>query len=68
VQVRGEGDVGVGSGIDGVIIIVVLGDCNPLGSCELLYQVMDNGLLILTSEGQGRRHARAPVAHLGSCV
>jgi hypothetical protein len=34
--VRGEGGVGVGAGVDGAIV-VVLGDCDPLGSGELLF-------------------------------
>jgi hypothetical protein len=36
-QVHGEGGVGVGAGVDGVIIIVVLRKRNPLGSGELLF-------------------------------
>jgi hypothetical protein len=53
VQVRSEGGVGVGSGVDGVIIIFVLGDNDPLGNDELLFHVMSNGLLLLLSEGSG---------------
>jgi hypothetical protein len=53
VQVRSEGGVGVGSGVDGVIIIFVLGDNDPLGNDELLFHVMSNGLLLLLSEGGG---------------
>jgi hypothetical protein len=51
--VRSEGDVGVGADIDRVIVIVVLGDHDPLGSGELLFQVMGNSLLLLPSEGSG---------------
>jgi hypothetical protein len=53
VQVRSEGGVRVGSGVDGVIIIFVLGDNDPLGNDELLFHVMSNGLLLLPSEGGG---------------
>jgi hypothetical protein len=31
VQVRGEGGVRVGAGVNGAIIVIVLGDHNPLG-------------------------------------
>jgi hypothetical protein len=44
--VRGEGGVGVGADVDGAIIIVVLGDRDPLGSGELLFQVTDDSLLL----------------------
>jgi hypothetical protein len=44
-QVHGEGHV------DGPFIIVVLGDRDPLGNDELLFQVMGDGLLLLPSEG-----------------
>jgi hypothetical protein len=37
VQVRGEGGIGIGGGVDGVIIVVILGDRNLLGSGELLF-------------------------------
>jgi hypothetical protein len=37
VQVRGKGGVRVGAGVDGAIVIVVLGDRDPLGSGELLF-------------------------------
>jgi hypothetical protein len=50
-QVRDEGGVGVGAGVDGAIVIVILGDHNPLGSGELLFQVTSDGLLLLPSEG-----------------
>jgi hypothetical protein len=53
VQVCGEGGVGVGADIDGAIVIVVLGDCDPLGSGELLFQVMGDDLLLLPSEVGG---------------
>jgi hypothetical protein len=53
VQVCGEGGVGVGAGVDGAIIIVVLVDRDPLGSSELLFQVMGDGLLLLPREGGG---------------
>jgi hypothetical protein len=43
----------VGVGIDGAIIVVVLGDRDPLGSGELLFQVAGDGLLLLPSEGGG---------------
>jgi hypothetical protein len=51
--VHGEGGVGVGANVDGVIIVIVLGDGDPLGSGELLFQVTSDGLLILPSEGGG---------------
>jgi hypothetical protein len=53
-QVHGEGGIGVGAGVDGAIVIVVLGNHDPLGSGELLLlQVMSNGLLLLPSEDNG---------------
>jgi hypothetical protein len=52
--VRGERGVGVAVGVDGGIIVVILGDHDPLGSGELLFQVMDDGLLLLQSEGGER--------------
>jgi hypothetical protein len=39
VQVCGEGGVGVGAGVDRAIVVVVLGNRDPLGSGELLFQV-----------------------------
>jgi hypothetical protein len=51
-QVHDEGGVGVGASVIGAIIIVVLGDRDPLGSGELLFWVMDGGLL-LSSEANG---------------
>jgi hypothetical protein len=53
VQVRGEGGVGVGAGVDGAIVVVVLGNRDPLGSGELLFQVTGDGLLLFLSEGGG---------------
>jgi hypothetical protein len=53
VQVHGEGGVRVGVGVDGAIVIVVLGDRDPLGSNKLLFQVIGDGLLLLPSEGGG---------------
>jgi hypothetical protein len=52
-QVRGEGGVGVGTDVDGVIVVVVLGDRDPLDSGELLFQVMGDDLPLLPSEGGG---------------
>jgi hypothetical protein len=57
-----EGSVGVGTSVDGAIVIVALGNRDPLGCGELLFQVTSDGLLLL-SEGGG-----APVPHPGSCV
>jgi hypothetical protein len=37
VQVRGEDDVEVRAGVDGAIVVVVLGNRDPLGSGELLF-------------------------------
>jgi hypothetical protein len=53
VQVRSEGDVGVRASVDGAIIVIVLGDHDPLGSGGLLFQVTDDGLLLLPSKGGG---------------
>jgi hypothetical protein len=53
VQVHDEGNIGVGASVDRVIVIVVLGGHNPLGSGELLFQVMSDGFLPLPSEGGG---------------
>jgi hypothetical protein len=52
-QVRGEGSVGVGADIDRAIVIVVLGNRDPLGSGEVLFQVTSDGLLLFPSEGGG---------------
>jgi hypothetical protein len=51
--VHSEGSVGVGASVNGVIVIIILGDCDPLGSGELLFQVTGDGLLRLPSEGGG---------------
>jgi hypothetical protein len=51
VQVSGEGSIGVGADIDGAIVVVILGNRDPLGSGELLFQVTGNGLLLFPSEG-----------------
>jgi hypothetical protein len=53
VQVRGEGSVRVGADIDGAIVVVILGNRDPLGSGELLFQVTGDGLLLFPSEGGG---------------
>jgi hypothetical protein len=53
VQVHSEGGVGVGAGIDGAIVVVVLGNRDPLGNDELLFQVTGDGLLLFPSEGGG---------------
>jgi hypothetical protein len=52
-QVHGEDGVRVGADVDGAIIVVILGDRDPLGSGELLFQVTRDGLLLLPSEGSG---------------
>jgi hypothetical protein len=52
-QVHDEGGVGVGASVDGAIIVVVLGDHDPLGSGGLPFQVMGDGLLLLSREGGG---------------
>jgi hypothetical protein len=51
VQVCGEGGIRVGAGVDGAIVVVILGDRGPLGSGELLLQVTGDGLLLLLREG-----------------
>jgi hypothetical protein len=43
----------VGVGIDRVIVVIVLGDHDPLDSSQLLFKVMDDCLLLLPSEGDG---------------
>jgi hypothetical protein len=53
VQVRGKGGVGVGAGVDRVIIVVILGDRDLLDSDKPLFQMTGNGLLLLLSEGDG---------------
>jgi hypothetical protein len=53
VQVRGEGSVRVGADINGAIVVVILGNRDPLGSGELLFQVTGDGLLLFPSEGGG---------------
>jgi hypothetical protein len=52
-QARGEGNIGVGASVDGAIVVVILGKRNPLGSGELLFQVMSKGILLPPSEGGG---------------
>jgi hypothetical protein len=52
-QVHGEGGVGIGADVDRVIIVIILGKRVPLGSGELLFQVMSDGLLLLLNEGGG---------------
>jgi hypothetical protein len=52
-QVCDEGGIGVRAGVDGVIVIVILGKRDPLGGGEVQFQVMRNGLLLLSSEGSG---------------
>jgi hypothetical protein len=54
-QVRSEGGIGVGTGIDGAIVIVVLVDRDPLGTGELLFQVT----VMVFSFFQARAVARA---------
>jgi hypothetical protein len=53
VQVRGEGVVKVGAAVNGVIVVVILGNRDPFDSDELLFQVTDDGILLLPSEGSG---------------
>jgi hypothetical protein len=53
VQVHDEGSIGVRADIDGVIVVIIMRDCDPLGSGELLFQVMSDGVLLLPSEGGG---------------
>jgi hypothetical protein len=67
VQVRGEGGVGVGAGVDGAIVVVVLGDRDPLGSGELLFQVTGDGLLLFPSEGGGALTRPCLVQGLACC-
>jgi hypothetical protein len=57
VQVRDEGSVGVGADIVGVIV-VVLGDRNPLCSGDLLFQVTGDDLLLLPNEATARSCAQ----------
>jgi hypothetical protein len=56
-HLRGEG--GVRAGVDGAIIVVVLGDNDPLCSVDQLFQVTSNDLLLHPSEGDGT------LAHMG---
>jgi hypothetical protein len=51
VHVCGEGGIGVAADVDGVIVVVILGYHDPLGSSELLFQVTGEGLLLLPREG-----------------
>jgi hypothetical protein len=52
-QVRSEGGVEVEADVDGAIVVIILGDHDPLGSGELLFQVTGDCLLLLPSEGDG---------------
>jgi hypothetical protein len=51
--VRDEDGVRVGGSVDGAIIVVILGDLDPLGSGELPFQMTSDGLLLLPSESGG---------------
>jgi hypothetical protein len=62
--VHGESDIGVGVSVDGAIITIVLGDRDPLGSGELLFQVTGDGLLLLLSEGGGTLMHSCPIQGL----
>jgi hypothetical protein len=53
VQVRGEGSVRVEANVDEAIVVIILGDHNPLDSGELLFQLISDGPLLLQSEGGG---------------
>jgi hypothetical protein len=44
---RGTGGVS----IDGAIVVIILGNRDPLGSGELLFQVIGDDLLLFPSEG-----------------
>jgi hypothetical protein len=66
IQVCGEGGIGVGADIDGAIVVVVLGDRDPLGSRELLFQVTGDDLLLLPSEGGGM-HAHPRLIQCLAC-
>jgi hypothetical protein len=52
-QVHSEDGIKVGVDVDGAIVVIVLGDRDPLSNGELLFQVMGDGLLLLPSEGGG---------------
>jgi hypothetical protein len=65
--VRGEGSVGVGAGVDGAIIIIILGDRDPLGSGELLFQVTSDGFLLFPSEGGGTLTRLCLIQGLACC-
>jgi hypothetical protein len=58
VQVRDQGSIKVGAGIDIVLVVVVLEDNDPLGSGELLFQVMSVGLILRPSEGGAQASSR----------
>jgi hypothetical protein len=45
--------VRVGVSVNGAIDVLFLGDHDPLGSGEMLFQVTGDGLLLLSSEGGG---------------
>jgi hypothetical protein len=49
-----------------VIVIVVLGDHDPLGSNELLFQMMGYGLLLFLSEGDDLVQGLACSSHGGN--
>jgi hypothetical protein len=42
---------GVGAGVDWVIVFIVLGNNDPLDSSKLLFRMMSDGLLLLSSKG-----------------
>jgi hypothetical protein len=66
-QLRGEGGIGVGAGVDGAIIVVILRDRDPLGSGELLFQVTSDDLLLLPSEGSGAVTCPCHIQGLACC-
>jgi hypothetical protein len=63
VQVRDHGGIRVGAGVDEAIIVIILGDNDPLGSDELLFHVTSVGLLLLLGEG-GNTCSRAQASSM----
>jgi hypothetical protein len=64
-HVRGEGGVGVGAGVDGAIVVIVLGKRDPLVAARCC---PGDKRWSSSSPKQGRRRTRMPVPRPRSCM
>jgi hypothetical protein len=63
VQVRNEGGVGFGATVDVAIVVIILGDHDPLGNDKLLFQVTVDGLLLPSKGGSTLTHPSLVQGH-----